>query len=155
MVKSKMSPKCRFLAALLGGSADRVPVGNVVSVATVELMEAARAWFPQAHLDPEEMARLAAAGHEVLGYDTVMPVFSVTQEAAALGCEVDCWSGYSLFGGSCHRRHGLARYVSGDAFAHSPGDHRPDRLSDRPALLRRHRGSSRTFRVRRLSMLPL
>ena len=84
-----MSPKTRFLTALLGGSADRVPVGNVVSIVTVELMEAAGAWFPRAHLDAEAMSQLAAAGHEVLGFDTVMPVFSVTQEAAALGCRVD------------------------------------------------------------------
>jgi MtaA/CmuA family methyltransferase len=88
-LKTQMTPKSRFLTALLGGAVDRVPVGNVVSVITVELMDIADAWFPQAHLDGEEMARLATAGHSVLGYDTVMPVFSVTQEAAALGCEVD------------------------------------------------------------------
>lgn len=87
-----MSPKRRFLAALFGGPVDRVPVGNVVSVATVELMEATGAYFPEAHLDAEVMARLAAGGAVVLGYDTVMPVFSVVQEAAALGCQVD-WGG--------------------------------------------------------------
>ena len=92
-MRPRMSPKRRFLVALLGGSADRVPVGNVVSVITEDLMEAAGAWFPEAHLDATAMAALAATGHEVLGYDTVMPVFSVTQEAAALGCEMD-W-GYS------------------------------------------------------------
>lgn len=84
-----MSPKRRFLAALLGGPVDRIPVGNVVSVITEELMAAAGAWFPEAHLNAGAMAALAATGHEVLGYDTVMPVMSVTQEAAALGCEVD------------------------------------------------------------------
>jgi len=52
-------------------------------------MEASDAWFPQAHWNASDMARLAAAGHTILGYDTVMPVFSVTQEAAALGCEVN------------------------------------------------------------------
>jgi len=83
-----MSPKRRFLAALLGGKPDRIPVGNVVSVATIDQMRMVDAWFPQAHADPEGMARLAAAGHTILGYDTVMPVFSVTQEAEALGCEV-------------------------------------------------------------------
>jgi MtaA/CmuA family methyltransferase len=84
-----MSPKRRFLTALLGGKPDRIPVGNVVSVATVDQMQQVDAWFPEAHSDAELMARLAAAGHMLLGYDTVMPVFSVTQEAAALGCEVD------------------------------------------------------------------
>jgi [methyl-Co(III) methanol-specific corrinoid protein]:coenzyme M methyltransferase len=84
-----MSPKRRFLAAMMGGPVDRIPVGNVVSIVTLELMEKAGAWFPRAHLDAEEMARLAAVGHTVLSYDTVMPIFSVTQEAAALGCEVN------------------------------------------------------------------
>jgi len=87
-----MSPKRRFLTALLGGKPDRLPVGNVVSVATVRQMRAVDAWFPAAHLDPEVMSRLAAAGHEILGFDTLMPVFSVAQEAAALGCVVD-WGG--------------------------------------------------------------
>jgi MtaA/CmuA family methyltransferase len=88
-MRPRMSPRRRFLTALLGGTVDRVPVGNVVSVANLELMEASGAWFPKAHLEPAAMAELAAAGHEVLGYDTVMPVFSVVQEAAALGCQVD------------------------------------------------------------------
>jgi len=74
---------------MMGGAVDRIPVGNVVSIATVELMEATGARFPEAHLEATTMARLAAAGHELLGYDTVMPIFSVTQEAEALGCQVD------------------------------------------------------------------
>ena len=85
----RMSPKRRFLTAMLGGKADRIPVGNVVSVITVDLMQSADAWFPQAHFDAETMAQLATSGHTILGYDTIMPVFSVAQEAAALGCEVD------------------------------------------------------------------
>ena len=87
--RSTMSPKRRFLTALLGGKPDRLPVGNVVSVATLDQMQIVDAWFPEAHSNPEIMARLAAAGYEVLGFDTIMPVFSVTQEAAALGCEVN------------------------------------------------------------------
>ena len=35
------------------------------------------------------MAELALAGHELLGFDAVMPEYSVQQEAAALGCEMD------------------------------------------------------------------
>lgn len=84
-----MSAKKRFLAALHGGPVDRMPVGNAVSIATEGLMRACGAGFPEAHRDPRFMADLAAAGHGILGYDTVMPVFSVTQEAAALGCGVD------------------------------------------------------------------
>jgi MtaA/CmuA family methyltransferase len=83
-----MSPKRRFLRALLGGIPDRMSAGNVVSVATNDQMKITDAWFPEAHTDSKIMARLAAAGHEIIGFDTVMPVFSVVQEAAALGCEV-------------------------------------------------------------------
>jgi [methyl-Co(III) methanol-specific corrinoid protein]:coenzyme M methyltransferase len=45
--------------------------------------------FPDAHLDPEKMAMLAASGHTELGFDNVMPLFSVWHESAALGCHVD------------------------------------------------------------------
>ena len=99
MTKPPMSPKRRFLAAMMGGPVDRIPVGNVVSVITIELMQAAEAWFPQAHLDAEVMARLATTGYEILGYDTVMPIFSVTQEVAALGCEVD-WGSPEMMPGA-------------------------------------------------------
>jgi MtaA/CmuA family methyltransferase len=84
-----MSAKRRFLSGLFGGRVDRTPAGNPTSIATVELMEATGAYFPDAHLDPEKMAMLAAGGHDLLGYDTIAPIFSVQQEAAALGCDVD------------------------------------------------------------------
>ena len=44
--------------------------------------------FPTAHLDAKAMADLARPGR-ALGFDTVMPEYSVQQEAAALGCAVD------------------------------------------------------------------
>jgi MtaA/CmuA family methyltransferase len=94
--EERMSPKKRFLAGILGGRVDRPSVGNPTSIATVELQRQTEAFFPEAHLDAEAMARLAAGGHEILGYDTVMPYFSVEQEAAALGCEVDWGSPESL-----------------------------------------------------------
>ncbi|RPJ07837.1 MAG: MtaA/CmuA family methyltransferase [Deltaproteobacteria bacterium] len=90
-----MTSKRRFLSALFGGRVDRIPVGNPTSVATVELMEETGAFFPEAHLDPETMAALAAAGHEILGFDTIMPYFSVQVEAPALGCEMN-WGGMEM-----------------------------------------------------------
>jgi MtaA/CmuA family methyltransferase len=105
-MKMKMSPKRRFLTAMLGGKPDRTPVGNAVSVVTTGLMEQASAWFPDAHLEAEIMARLAAAGHTHLRYDTVMPVFSVVQEAAALGCKID-WGGPEMMPGA--RTHPFAQ----------------------------------------------
>jgi MtaA/CmuA family methyltransferase len=88
----KMTPKRRFLAGILGGHVDRPPVGSVTSVANVEQMELTGAFFPDVHLDGEKMARLAVGAHDILGYDAIMPYFSVQAEAAALGCEVD-WGG--------------------------------------------------------------
>jgi len=84
-----MTSKRRFLAGILGGRVDRTPVGSPTSVATVDQMHLTGAFFPDAHLDSAKMARLAAGAYEILGYDAIMPVFSVQQEAAALGCEMD------------------------------------------------------------------
>lgn len=84
-----MTGRQRILNALARQPVDRAPVCNPTSVATVDLMDLAGAAFPDAHRDPECMARLAAAGHTALGFDSVMPVFSIVQESSALGCTVD------------------------------------------------------------------
>jgi MtaA/CmuA family methyltransferase len=84
-----MTSRERFLQALHRRPTDRPAVGNCVSAATVHLMAASGCYFPEAHLDPQIMAGLAATSVEVLGYDTIAPYFSVQHEAAALGCEVD------------------------------------------------------------------
>jgi MtaA/CmuA family methyltransferase len=95
-LNDRLSPKRRFLSGLFGGrKGDRPPVGNPTSIVSLELMEKTGVFFPQAHLDAGQMAELAAAGHEILGFDTIMPEFSVQQEAAALGCEMD-WGGPSM-----------------------------------------------------------
>jgi [methyl-Co(III) methanol-specific corrinoid protein]:coenzyme M methyltransferase len=64
-------------------------VGSATSIATVDLMDKVGACFPEAHLDAEKMALLASAGRTELGFDNVMPLFSVWHESAALGCEVE------------------------------------------------------------------
>lgn len=84
-----MKPRDIFLSALKRGRTLRPAVGSATSVVTADLMDKLGVRFPQAHLDAEKMARLASAGHTVLGYDNVMPLFSVVHEAAALGCRVD------------------------------------------------------------------
>lgn len=55
----------------------------------MESMEATGAFFPDVHTNADKMAALAAAGYEILGFDTVTPYFSIHQEAAALGCNVN------------------------------------------------------------------
>ena len=79
-----------IMSALFNGrKGDRPPVGNPTSVVCHGLMEEAGVSFPDAHIDANAMADLALAGHEILGFDTVMPEYSVQQEAAALGCTMD------------------------------------------------------------------
>jgi [methyl-Co(III) methanol-specific corrinoid protein]:coenzyme M methyltransferase len=83
----------RFLDAIRHrNTAGPVVFGTGTSVACQELMAQVGAWFPQAHTDPETMFRLALAGHTELGFDVVMPLFSVCHEAAAMGCRVH-WGG--------------------------------------------------------------
>jgi len=84
-----MTSRERVLAALCRQPVDQTPVLNPTSIATVGLMDFAAAPFPQANRVPEPMAQLAAAGHTKLGFDSIMPVFSVVQESSALGCRID------------------------------------------------------------------
>src|ERR1035437_1473237 len=83
-----MTSRQRVLAALAREPVDRTPACNPTSVATVELMDLARAPFPEACRLAEPMARLAATGYTELGFDTIMPVFSIIQESSALGCKI-------------------------------------------------------------------
>ncbi len=84
-----MKPREVFLRALQRESVPRPATGSATSVVTVDLMDRAGVHFPEAHLDAEKMARLAAAGHTEIGFDNIMPLFSVCHDAAAMGCEID------------------------------------------------------------------
>lgn len=83
------TPREIFLRALCRQPVPRPATGSATSVVTCDLMDAVGVHFPQAHLDAQQMADLAAAGHTLLGFDNVMPLFSVCHESAALGCDVD------------------------------------------------------------------
>ena len=83
-----MTSRQRVIAALNRQPVDRTPACNPTSVATVELMDLVDARFPDANRDPEKMARLAATGHTELGFDSIMPVFTIIQESSALGCKI-------------------------------------------------------------------
>ena len=83
-----MTRRERVLNALAGKPVDRPPVCNPTNVATVELMDLVDAPFPDACRDPELNARLAATGYTQLGFDSIMPYFTIIQESSALGCEM-------------------------------------------------------------------
>jgi len=86
----KSTPYNLIMSALYKGKKGlRPPVGSPTSIVCHDLMDACGVSFPQAHVDANAMAELALAGHEIIGFDLVMPEYSVHQEAAALGCEVD------------------------------------------------------------------
>jgi len=86
----KSTPHNLIMSALYNGrKGERPPAGNPTSIVCHGLMDAAGVSFPEAHLNANAMADLALAGHEILGFDTVMPEYSVHQESAALGCDVD------------------------------------------------------------------
>ena len=84
------TPHDLVMSALFNGrKGARPPAGNPTSIVCHGLMDACGVSFPAAHLNANAMAELALAGHELLGFDTVMPEYSVHQESQALGCSVD------------------------------------------------------------------
>jgi MtaA/CmuA family methyltransferase len=87
--KIELKPREIFLRSLKGENVPRPATGSATSVVTMDLMDEVSVHFPEAHLDFVKMANLAAAGHTVIGFDNVMPLFSVWHESAALGCKVD------------------------------------------------------------------
>lgn len=84
-----MTSKELFLNALKRKKNSRPAIGNPVSIACTELMDKVGAPFPQAHLKADKMAALAIGGHTIMGFDNVMPFFSVVHESAALGVPID------------------------------------------------------------------
>ena len=87
-----MTSRERVLAAFRGEEYDVMPVVSPTSLANLECMKYSKSYFPRANLNPERMANLAETSHSVLGFDSVMPYFGITNELGALGCEVD-WGG--------------------------------------------------------------
>ena len=84
------SPHNLVMSALFNGrKGERPPVANPTSIACHDLMDAAGVSFPQAHTDAQAMADLALAGYELVGFDAVMPEYSIQVESAALGGNVD------------------------------------------------------------------
>ena len=84
-----MKPRDIFLTALTRELTPRPATGSATSVITMDLMEKVDVFFPEAHLDAEKMTALAAAGYTEIGFDNVMPLFSVWHESEALGCKVE------------------------------------------------------------------
>lgn len=83
---SHLTLKQRFIASLERKDVDKVPVCSVTQTGIVELMEMTGATWPDAHYDPEKMAILAIAAHDITGLEAVRYPFCNTVMAETLGC---------------------------------------------------------------------
>ncbi len=73
---------------LNGEKVDRMPAICVTQTGTVDLMDACGAAWPEAHEDPEKMATLAEAAHNIIGFEAVRVPFDITAEAEFFGCGI-------------------------------------------------------------------
>ena len=86
---SEFTLKTRLLAALEGKPVDKVPVCSVTQTGIVELMDEVGAAWPEAHINPELMAKLAIANYEFSGLEAVRLPYCLTVLVEAVGCEVN------------------------------------------------------------------
>ncbi len=84
-----LTPRQRYMNALLDKPVDKQPVGSPTSLATYEQMRRLGIEWPDAHYNAESIALLAERSYTDLGYDTIMPYFSIIMGAAALGAPID------------------------------------------------------------------
>jgi [methyl-Co(III) methanol-specific corrinoid protein]:coenzyme M methyltransferase len=84
-----MTPRERVLAALDLKEVDRPPVVCFTQSATVDVMDAVKIYWPDAHTDAHKMADLAIGVPKVLGLESVRLPYCLTVEAEIMGCTVD------------------------------------------------------------------
>jgi MtaA/CmuA family methyltransferase len=86
-----MNQKERLMGVLAGETVDRPPFicpGGMMTMVVTEVMERMECYWPEAHTDPEQMARLTLAAHELAGIENAGVPFCMTIEAEGLGAEV-------------------------------------------------------------------
>jgi [methyl-Co(III) methanol-specific corrinoid protein]:coenzyme M methyltransferase len=91
----KATPKRRVLAALLGGTVDKIPVTSVAGcggTVCVDMQRATAIYFPEAHKDSVKMAELAIASHKLTGLESARVPFDVAIEPEALGCPLQWYN---------------------------------------------------------------
>ncbi|MBZ3935455.1 MtaA/CmuA family methyltransferase [Methanimicrococcus blatticola] len=79
----------RALAAVRGQEVDRTSSAAGLIMTTVEMMKSVGATYPEAHHNPQMMADMAAAAHEMCGVDGTTFPFDMSLEAEILGAELD------------------------------------------------------------------
>jgi len=88
-MSNNMTPKERVMAALEQKKLDRPPVICATQSITVDVMDAAKVYWPDAHTDPKLMAELSCAIPKVTGFESVRLPYCLTVEAEIMGCKVD------------------------------------------------------------------
>lgn len=86
------TPKQRLLAAARKQRTDRPPCicpGGMMNMIFQEIMVKSDCRWPEAHLDPEQMAGLALALNEAGGFENYGVPFCMTVEAEAMGARVN------------------------------------------------------------------
>lgn len=82
-----MNLKERFLNQLAGKDVDMTPVGSTTTYGVVEMMKKCGAERPLADTDPEAMAKLALAGHEIAGFEWIKAMgWDITPMSEVFGC---------------------------------------------------------------------
>lgn len=84
----EQSSKKRLINVLHGKTVDKIPCLSVTQTGTVELMDKTGAAWPAAHSDPEKMADLALAGHEIAGLEAIRYPYCLTVLAEIMECNV-------------------------------------------------------------------
>ena len=88
----EMTKKARLLAVAKGETVDRPPCicpGGMMNMIFVDAMDACGCYWPEAHNDAEQMAKLAMALGERQGFENFGVPFCMTVEAEALGAVVN------------------------------------------------------------------
>jgi len=84
----KMTCRERVLAAMKKEKLGRPPVAVFTTCDTIDMMNCCGAAWPEAHSDPEKMARLGCAQADYFGLESVRAGFCLTEEAERLGCKM-------------------------------------------------------------------
>lgn len=90
-----MNSRERLLSALKGENVDRVPCicpGGMMNMIITELMEKTGIMWPEAHMDSNKMANLAAAVYEYGMFENYGVPFCMTIEAESMGADVNMGS---------------------------------------------------------------
>ncbi|MGI6028160.1 MAG: MtaA/CmuA family methyltransferase [Candidatus Heteroscillospira sp.] len=85
-----MTPREVLIAACSKDkNAPYAPLAFITTGVTVDMMESSGAYWPEAHLNPELMARLGAMGYEKYGVPCLKLPFDASVEAGILGARVE------------------------------------------------------------------